>query len=56
MRITNGMIAGKYSRNLNSAISALDYYNNRATTLRRFDKFQRTQFQQQRLFALEGVL
>ena len=38
MRITNGMIAGKYSRNLNSAISALDYYNNRATTLRRFDK------------------
>lgn len=38
MRITNGMISGKYSRNLNSAISALDYYNNRATTLRRFDK------------------
>ncbi len=38
MRITNGMITSRYSRNLNSAISALDYYNNRATTLRKFDK------------------
>ena len=38
MRITNSMITGKYSRNLNSAMSALDYYNNRATTLRKFDK------------------
>ncbi|MEG1614310.1 MAG: hypothetical protein RR343_02360, partial [Oscillospiraceae bacterium] len=38
MRITNGMMTSKYSRNLNSAISSLDYYNNRATTLRKFDK------------------
>lgn len=38
MRITNGMIMGKYSRNLNSAMTSLDYYNNRATTLRKFDK------------------
>lgn len=38
MRITNGMMTSKYSRNLNSALSDLDYYNNRATTLRKFDK------------------
>jgi len=38
MRITNGMMTSKYSGNLNSAMSALDYYNNRATTLRKFDK------------------
>ncbi len=38
MRITNGMMTGKYSRNLNSALTNLDYYNNRATTLRKFDK------------------
>ncbi|MEG0895703.1 MAG: hypothetical protein RSE93_08290, partial [Oscillospiraceae bacterium] len=37
MRITNGMMTNKYNRNLNSALGRLDYYNNRATTLRKFE-------------------
>lgn len=38
MRITNGMITERYKRNLHSSLSDLDYYSNRATTLRKFDK------------------
>lgn len=38
MRITTSMIAKQYQKSLNSSLSALNYYNNRATTYRKFDK------------------
>lgn len=38
MRITSGMITSQYNRNLNRSLSQLNYYNNRATTLRKFDR------------------
>ncbi len=37
MRITNGMMTNRYGRNLNNSLSKLNYYNNRATTLRKFE-------------------
>lgn len=37
MRITTGMIANQYTRSLNQSLGKLNYYNNRATTFRRFD-------------------
>ncbi len=38
MRITTSMIAKQYQKSLNSSLSSLNYYNNRATTYRKFDK------------------
>lgn len=38
MRITSSMIAKQYQKNLNSSLGSLNYYNNRATTYRKFDK------------------
>lgn len=38
MRITTGMIANQYGRNLNRSLGQLNYYNNRATTGRKFDR------------------
>lgn len=37
MRITNSMITSQYKRNLNQSLNKLNYYNQRATTLRKFD-------------------
>lgn len=36
MRITPGMISSQYSRNLNASLGQMNYFNNRATTLRKF--------------------
>ncbi|WMJ24258.1 flagellar hook-associated protein FlgL [Paludicola sp. MB14-C6] len=38
MRVTTGMITAQYSRNLNRSLSKLNYLNNRATTLRKFNR------------------
>ncbi len=38
MRVTPGMITSQYNRNLNKSLSQLNYYNNRATTLRKFNR------------------
>lgn len=37
MRITTGMIASQYGRNLNASLGQLNYYNNRATNFRKFN-------------------
>lgn len=37
MRITNSMITSQYKRNLNQSLNRLNYYNDRATTLRKFN-------------------
>ena len=38
MRITSGIIANQYKKNLNSSLDLLNFYGNRATTYRKFDK------------------
>lgn len=38
MRITTGMITQQYNRSLNKSLNTLNYLNNRATTLRKFNK------------------
>lgn len=38
MRITSRMISKQYQKNLNNSLGLLNYYNNRATTFRKFDK------------------
>lgn len=39
MRVTMGMLTKQYSKNLNASYARLNYYNNRSTTFRKFDKF-----------------
>lgn len=38
MRVTGGMITSQYTRNLNKSLGELNYYSNRATNFRKFDR------------------
>lgn len=50
MRITMGMIAGQYTKNLNTSLGQLNAANNKATTFRNFEKTSEDPFSATKLY------